>query len=334
MIGRRAVLTGTMLVIGAGAWSQPQRDRRKRVGFIGVERASTASWAAALWSQLAELGWRDGDTMTVFAHWVDADQARAEAAAADLVARGADVIFATNAFGVDAVRAASRSVPIVFAVHGDPIGAGHVASLPRPGGNVTGVAQMQPEIASKGLQVLLEAVPAARRVAVLLAPRFAPHRSAWPQLELTARELGIEALAIPVNNAEDIDPAFDRMRAEQAQALLVLNSPVLVTTRANEVATRAYEWLIVRALEARLPSMLGRREFAEAGGMLSFGSDFAEMHRRAAHHVDKILRGANPADLPVEQPSEFELVINLRTARALNVVMPQSLLARADEVIE
>ncbi len=213
----------------------------------------------------------------------------------------------------------------MFAVHADPIGTGHVASLARPGGNITGLAPMQTELSAKGLDLLHEAVPGASRVAVLWDPATPSHGPGLKAVEETGRALGLRLQLLAVRNPGEFDGAFSAMLRERAGALLVLAAVMFTAERQR---------LVELALKHRLPTMFGYRDGAEAGGLMSYGADWNDLFRRAAAYVDKILRGAKPADLPVEQASKFELVVNLKAAKALGLTVPRSVLVRADQVIQ
>jgi putative ABC transport system substrate-binding protein len=302
-----------------------QRARPAFVGFIGNDIVGGGAWAEALWGRLGELGWNEGRNLTTRSYWVGGDPANAHAAAAALVASGVDVIVAINAIYVGAARRATAKVPIVFTSHGDPIGAGHVESLSRPGGNVTGVTHMQPEVTAKALQVLHEGVPRLRRIAVLWSSDAPPHHNVVPLVLAMAQRLGITATTIDAPGGADMVEVVARSRAGGADAMLIVQGPVF---------SPHYARLAGLAIEAGLVTASTVDGLARAGGLLSFGPDFIEMSRRGAELVDKILRGASPANVPVEQPAKFYTVVNLATARALKVTLTPEFLARADEVIE
>ena len=219
----------------------------------------------------------------------------------------------------------TATIPIVFAVHADPIGSGHVASLAHPGGNITGLAQLQNPVNTKGLELLKEAVPGLSRVAVLWDPATPSHGPVLKAVEEAAHDLRLQLHPVAAQRGEELDRAFAAMIREQSQALLGLNSVVFFSERGR---------IADLALKDRLPTAFVPREYAEAGVLMTYGANLAELFRQAATYVDKILKGAKPADLPVEQATTFELVINLKTAKALGLTIPQSLLNRADEVIE
>jgi putative ABC transport system substrate-binding protein len=225
----------------------------------------------------------------------------------------------------EAAKRATSTIPIVFAVHADPIGSGHVASLARPGGNITGTSLALTETYAKGLELLKEVVPGLSRVAVLLNPATPSHGPGLKAVEVTGRALGLHIYAMPVHTATEFDSAFSAIVRERAGGVLVLSTPMFIAG-AKPLADLAMKY--------KLATSFGPREHAVAGGLLSFGPDRAALFRRAATYVDKILKGARPADLPVEQPTKFDLVINLKTGKALGLTFPPSLLVWADQVIE
>jgi putative tryptophan/tyrosine transport system substrate-binding protein len=234
-----------------------------------------------------------------------------------------DVIVAPTSAYAEAARQATSTVPIVFVTHGDPRGAGHVASLVYPGGNMTGLAQMETEVSAKGLELLKEAVPTVTRVAVLWEPAILASIPALKAVDARARALALRLQPLALRRPDELDTLFSVM--PRADALLALSGSVAFTER-----QRLADLLI----ERRLPSMFTQKEQVEAGGLLSYGANLADLFRRAATYVDKILKGAKPSDLPVEQPTRFELVINMRTAKALGLTIPPSILVRANELIQ
>ena len=235
-----------------------------------------------------------------------------------------DVIVTSGTPPVVAAKQATSVIPIVFAAVGDPVGNGLVASLPRPGGNVTGSSIQATDLAGKRVGLLREAVPGLRSLAIMANSDSPPAMVEMRETQATARALGLEVVTSEIRRPEDIAPAFEALKG-RAEGLYVCNDP-LVTTNRTRITTLA--------LGARLPTMFNVREFVEAGGLMSYGPSFPALYRRAGDFVDKILRGAKPADIPVEQPTEFDLTLNLKTADALGLTVPQLILARADEVIE
>jgi putative ABC transport system substrate-binding protein len=242
-----------------------------------------------------------------------------------LVAIPVDVIVAPSSTFVEAARKATSTIPIVFAVHADPVGLGHVASLSHPGGNITGMSMLLTELAAKRLEVMTETVPQARRIGILWNPTTPSHPRALQAIEAAGEKLGLELRTTPAQTLEDFDAAFSMMVQEAVGGLLVVASPLVVAQAAP---------LARFALKHQLPGMFPFKENVEAGGLISYGADRDDLYRRAAGYVDKILKGANPADLPVEQASKYQLVINIKTAKTLGLQVPPQVLARADEVIE
>jgi putative ABC transport system substrate-binding protein len=327
MIGRRAFIA--LLRGAAVAWPLAVRaqeaSKLPTIGFLGASTPSTASgWVAAFVQRLRELGWTEGRNVAIEFRWAEGRTDRFIAIATEFVHLKVDVIVTYGQPAAIAAKQAASGTPMVFTLVGDPVGTGLVASLARPGGNVTGLSTQYPDIAGKRLELLREAVPSLRRLAIMGnvgEPSIAVEMS---ELNLTARALGFEAAIAEIRRAEDIVPAFDAFKG-RADALYIRADPLMLTNlvRINTLA-----------LAARLPTMHGSREYVQAGGLISYGPNFPDLFRRVAEYVDKILRGAKPADIPVEQPTRFELVINLKTAKALGLEVPPTLLARADEVIE
>jgi ABC-type uncharacterized transport system substrate-binding protein len=256
--------------------------------------------------------------------WLEGRSERAVEIAAEFVRLKVDVIVTAGDANVVAAKQATSVIPIVFAGSGDPVGSGLVGSLARPGGNATGLSNQQPDLAGKRLELLREVVPRIRRVAIMANIGNPATARDMREVQATAGTLGLEVVPLEVRRAEDIALTFDTLKG-QADALYVCTEPLVFTNRIR---------INTLALAAGLPTMHGFREFVEAGGLMSYGTHFPNLFRRAGDYVDKILRGAKPADIPVEQPTKFNLVVNLITAKALGLTFPLSLLARADEVIE
>jgi putative tryptophan/tyrosine transport system substrate-binding protein len=296
-----------------------------RIGYlIYGSPASVAHRTEALRMGLRDLGYIEGKNITIVFRSADTAGQLPEAAA-DLVRLKVDVIFATSSTEVEASRQATKTIPIVFATHADPEGVGHVASLARPGGNITGLTLVQTEIVTKELEVMKQALPHIRRIGVLLTLTAPSYRPSAHALEAAAPKVGVQLLTVPVQTPQDLDGAFTMMTRERVNGFLAVSSPL----------TRAQRALLAElGLKHRLPGMFMTRENVEAGGLMSYGPDLVDMTRRAATYIDRILKGARPADLPVEQASKFELVINLKTAKALGLTIPPSLLLRADRVID
>jgi putative tryptophan/tyrosine transport system substrate-binding protein len=323
---RREFIT---LLGGAVVWPLPLRAQESaQVSRIGVLRSGPASAfagrAEALRAGLRQLGYVEGKNIVIEFRWAETVDQLPELAA-ELVRMNVDVIFATGSVEVEPTRQATKTIPIVFATHADPVGVGHVASLARPGGNITGLSMLLTELSAKGLEMLTEAVPAATHIGVLWNPTTPSHPPALQAVEAAGQKLKVAVQRVPVATADNFEAAFASMTRERVDGFVELGSPLFFNYRAR---------LAELALKHRLPGAFDFRELVEAGGLMSYGADINDLHRRAALYIDKILKGAKPADLPVEQASKYLLVINLKTARALGLVIPPTLLARADEVIE
>jgi putative ABC transport system substrate-binding protein len=316
------------LLGGAAAWPLAARAQQAgkppTIGFMGSTTPSVAAqWVASFVQRLRELGWLEGRDVAIEYRWAEGRSERYTEIAAEFVHLKVDVILTHNTPTVLAAMQATSVIPIVFATAGDPVGSGLVATLARPGGNVTGISSQGSDAAGKRLEILREVVPGLRRFAVL-----ANLASSYPALELgevqaASRTLGLEVSPFDIRRAQDIALAFEALKGH-AEALYVVADPLVSTNRIR----------ITLALGLRLPTMHTVREFVEAGGLMSYGSNWPSQFRRSADFVDKILRGAKPPDIPVEQPTKFDLTINLTTAKALDLEIPPTLLARADEVIE
>jgi putative tryptophan/tyrosine transport system substrate-binding protein len=294
------------------------------IGFLGTASASAwSAWTAAFAERLRELGWIEGRTVAIQYRWADGRVERWTEIAAELAELKVDVIV-TGGNAALAAKQASSAIPIVFAMVDDPVGMGLIASLARPGGNLTGLSMQQADVAGKRLALLREAVPALRRLAIMANVEYPSATLEMNQVQTAARTLGLDAATFEIRRAEDIAPAFEGLK-DRADALYVVGDAVVFTHRVR---------INTLALTARLPTIYVVREFIETGGLMSYGPSFPDLFRRAADYVDKILRGAKPGDIPVEQPTKFDLAINLTTAKALGLTIPPMLLARADEVIE
>jgi putative tryptophan/tyrosine transport system substrate-binding protein len=293
------------------------------IAYLSPTAASAeGQWTAAFVRRLDELGWIEGRTVEY--RWVEGHAERLSAFADELVRLKVSVIVTGATPATIAAKRATSVIPIVFAVGGDPVGSGLVASLARPGGNVTGLSIQSVDAVSKRVELLRDVVPNLRRLAVLANESNPVVMREAEEVQAAAHALGVEVAPLHVRRAEDIAPAFATLDSH-ADALHVPADPLL-TSNANAISALA--------LKARLPDVHSLREEVVAGGLLSYGASFADLFRRAAELVDKILRGAKPADIPVEQPTKFDLVINLRTAKALGLIVPHNLLVLADEVIE
>jgi putative ABC transport system substrate-binding protein len=295
------------------------------IGFLGSSTASTGSqWAAAFVQRLRELGWIEGRTVGIEYRWAEGLNERVAEIANEFVRLKVSVIVTYGNTAAAATKRVTAAVPIVFAAAGDPVGTGLVASLAQPGGNITGLSIQQTDLAGKRLEILRELLPGLRTLAILINAGSPNAVLEMEETQAAARRLGLAVVQSEVRGTEDFAPALDALKG-RAEALYVCSDPLLTTNRAGINAL---------ALGVQLPTMHGFREFADAGGLMSYGPSFPDLFRRAGDYVDKILRGAKPADLPVEQPTKFEFVINLKTAKALGLTVPPTLLARADEVIE
>src|SRR5262245_37761687 len=324
---RRELLT--LAAGAAAAWPFAVRAQHPAklpsIGFLGSGTPSADHpWTAAFVQRLRELGWIDGHTVAIEYRWDDERGESYAAIAAELARLKVDVIVTAGTVQIAAAKQATAVIPIVFAAAGDPIGAGLVASLARPGGNVTGLSVQQTDLASKRLELLREAVPGLSRLAVLFnADNPAPALDVR-EVQAAARALGLAVVPAEVRRAEDITSAVEALKG-RADALYVAIDPLLNTSRVRISAL---------ALEARLPTVSGIRDWVTAGSLMSYGPDISAAFRRAAELVDKILRGTKPADIPVEQPTKFELTLNFATAKALGLRFSDSFLVRADEVIQ
>jgi len=299
-----------------------------RIGFLATNLSASPHLTEAFRQGLRDLGYVEGRNVVIEYRDAEGKYERLPTLAAELVALKVDVIVAPNTVGVLAAKQATRTLPIVFATAADPVTSGLVTSLARPASNVTGLSILAPELIGKRLELLTQAVPGVSRVAFLLQPGALGERTDKDMLkeaEVAARALGVRPQFVEARGPEDFERAFSDMTRARAGALTVLTSNMFNNERRR---------LVALAAKNRLPTVYSFREYVDAGGLMSYGPDLADLHRRAATYVDKILKGAKPGDLPVEQPTKFELVINLRTAKALGLTIPQSLLGRADQVIE
>jgi putative ABC transport system substrate-binding protein len=297
-----------------------------RIGFLSVLSLTDNPHDLEAFQQgLRELGYVEGQNIAIEYRFAEGRPERLPALAAELVRLKVDVIVTAAPAAPEAAQRATNTIPIVFAVVGDPVAVGLVASVARPGGNITGLSSMAPEVVGKQLELLKEVAPKISRMAVLQNPSNQAHPPTLRQAEGAARALGVQLHIVQAGSPAEIEAAFATMSSQRAGGVLVLRDSFFLAQRAQIAALAAKD---------RLPSVYGLKEQAEAGGLMAYGASTPPMYRRAATYVDKILKGAKPADLPVEQPTKFELVINLKTAKALGLTIPQSLLQRADEVIQ
>lgn len=314
-------LTLALLAAPLGADAQ-QAGRVYRIGYLGFSSAlADRQLIEAFRAGLREHGWVEGQNVVVEYRWAEGKSDRLRDLASELVGLKVDVIVAGGA-AIRAAKETTKTIPIIMTVVGDPLEAGFIASYARPGGNITGLAMFLSELNVKRLQFLKEALPGVSRVAVLIP---AGRGQAGRVIEDAARQLGVTVDLMEVREPQDFEPAFVSMARGGHDAALVVPDPLTFAHRAR-IATLA--------AAQRLPAVYGWREYVEAGGLLSYGPSVPDLHRRAAAYVDKLLRGANPRELPVEQPTKFEIVINMKTARALGLTIPPSLLLRADHVVE
>jgi putative ABC transport system substrate-binding protein len=306
----------------------PQPAKVPRVGGLLPQAASfprVIQFRAAFLAGLAELGYEDGRTIAVELRYADGKLERLPELAAELAHLPVDVLVVHGDPAMAAAKQATGTVPIVFALSSAPVESGYVASLGRPGGNITGLSEMTPELSGKRLELLRGVAPSLARVAVVWSPQFPGPALQYRELEGAAGATGVEVLPLPVRGPEDIGPAFEVLGRGGADAVVVLTGSV-TSPSASQIVE-----LVARS---RLPAIYGERLWADAGGLMSYGADVADMWRRAAGYVDKILKGISPAELPVEQPTTFDFVINLRTAHDLGLTIPPSVLQQATEVIE
>jgi len=330
-MNRRAFLgtvVGSLLAAPLAAEAQ-RADRLRQIAVLmsyGDTDSEAQKWVAAFRSALRQLGWTEGRNIGIEIRWATGDRERIGHLAKELVDSRPDLILASTTPATTALLQQTRTIPIVFALVSDPVGSGFVASFPRPGANVTGFTTMEPTMAEKWLELLKEAVPHIARIAFLFNPPSAPYIDFYLKpFKVAARSFAVEVIVAPVRDISDLESAVEAQARASQGSLLVWPDAFMTAHRA------AIASLLARH---RLPAVSPFRIFAESGCLLSYGSDSVDNFRRAASYVDRILRGEKPAELPVQQPTKFELVINLKTAKALRLKIPPSLLQRADQVIE
>ncbi|MFL6973427.1 MAG: ABC transporter substrate-binding protein [Xanthobacteraceae bacterium] len=318
-----------MTLLGGAVVAWPLRARAQpgtlpTIGYLGpTTRLGESQQIEAFVQQLRKLGWIEGRNVAIEYQWVEGHSQRPAGIAAEFVRLNVDVIVTWATANVAAAKQATALIPIVF-VAADPVGTGLVASLAQPGGNATGLSVQMIELAAKRLEILREVVPDFRRLAIMAHVGGQGAMLEMAEVQATARNLGIEATTIELGRAEEIAPAFDKLKG-RAEALYVCTDPLVNAYRAR---------IAILAVGARLATMYGQHIYVEAGGLVSYGPNIPDLFRRAADFVDKILRGTKPGDIPVEQPTKFDLTVNLTTAKALGLEVPPTLLSRADEVIE
>ena len=305
--------------------AQAQQPRKMaRIGYLNPgDPVSRVYRTEAFRQGLKELGYIEGRNIIIEYRFAEARSERLPELARDLVGLKVDIIFAGGGPATKAAKNATQMIPIVTSSQ-DPVGQGFVASLPRPGGNITGLTNLTSELVGKRLELLKEAIPQLSRVAVLWTPDH-PAATTWRRTEVAAQSLGVQLQAAELRVRDDLEPAFAAIKRERAEALFMIRSPIV-----NDLTKR----IVSLAAESGLPAIYDDKRFPQLGGLMSYGTDLADLDRRAAIYIDRILKGAKPADLPIERPTKFELVINLNTAKALGLKIPAHLLMEADEVID
>jgi putative ABC transport system substrate-binding protein len=322
----RIVAIGVALALCGAVVEAQQPKRNPRIGFLTSSSASAnANRVEAFQRGLRDLGYVEGQNIAVEYRYAEGKFDRLAGFGAELVRLKVDVIVTTGDTSVRAVKKATETIPIVTTIVSDPVALGFVISLARPGGNITGLTSLAPELGGKRLELLKEAVPRLSRVAVLGNRNSPGYGAQMKEIEVAAKELRMQVQTFGVQVPNDFDKAFSAMSRETVHAIIVIQSPAFSNERAR---------LVDLAVKNRLPVMYPQSEFAEAGGLMSYGPSVPDLFRRAATYVDKILKGTKPADLPVEQPTKFELVINLKTAKQIGLTIPPNVLARADRVIQ
>jgi putative tryptophan/tyrosine transport system substrate-binding protein len=317
------ILTGAGVAVFLGTGAQPLGPI-PRIGWVGT--SAPGPFDGAFRSGLADFGYAEGKNVMIDWRWANGDFTRLAALAADLIGAKVDILVTGGTPAALAAQKLTDTIPIVMVAGTDPVQVGLVSSLARPGANITGVTRIGPELAGKRLELLKEAFPEITRAAILWHDVTNPYTaSQLSELKGAAGHLGLKLKLIELRKPEDLDQAFSAITRERANAIVTIQDGLTLGLQ---------EPLIKWAAVTRLPAIYETRDWTEAGGLMSFGASDAELYRQAAHYVDKILKGAKPADLPVEQPSRFELIINLKTAKALGLTVPQSIIRRADEVIE
>jgi putative tryptophan/tyrosine transport system substrate-binding protein len=329
-IGRRRFLwravVGALLAAPLALLAQPLPARVHRIGFLGNSTAALeANLVGPFREGLRDRGYVEGRNLVIEYRWAEGDYKRLPKCVAELAALGVEIIVTAGTPAAQAVQRIAPLMPLVMVAVGDPVGTGLVASLAHPNGKSTGLTSIAPDLEGKRLELLTQVVPGLSHVAVIWNPDNAFHVGSERAVQAASHVLHFDVLSLAVRAPTDFDKAFDALAAVRPGALIVLADRIYLHNRARIVDFTARQ---------RLPAVYAYRELVDAGGLMSFGPDYAEMHRRAATYVDKILKGANPGELPIEQPTKFRLLINLRTARALGLAIPQSLLLRADEVIQ
>ncbi len=317
-------LIGGVAVAWPSVGHAQQSGKLPTIGFLGVDPAMWSSWTAGFVDRLSALGWIDGRTVTIEYRWAQGRPELHAKFAAEFAQLNVNVIVTSGA-AVPAIMQATSSIPIVFAVANDPVGAGMVKSLSRPGGNVTGTSLQTLDLAGKRFELFREAIPNVRRLAIMADASFPQAMLELAAVKDLARKFSIEVIPLEIRGTDDIAPAFDRLKAEKADALYVVINELLNANRLR---------IVTSAQSAKLPTIYGTRDWVLSGGLMSYGPNFPALFGRAAEITDRILHGTQPGDIPVEQPTKFELVISLKTAKSIDLTVPPTLLTRADEVIE
>jgi putative tryptophan/tyrosine transport system substrate-binding protein len=321
---RRRFIT---LLGGAAAWPMAARAQQAgtlpTIGYLGASAAGWRPWTDAFVGRLRELGWVEGRTIAIEYRWSEGRPERVAEIAAEFVRLKVDVIVSYGG-AVPIIKQATAVIPIVFAIAIDPVGGGLIASLARPGGNVTGLSQQATDLAGKRLELLREVVPRLHRLGIMVEVGYPPSVRELGEVQAAARTLGLDVSLLEIRRAEDIARAFEALTLP-ADSLYVVGGALVNANRTR---------IITLTLGARLPTIFFSRDFVQAGALMSYGPNYADLFRRAGDCVDKILRGTKPADIPVEQPTKFEFVLNLTTAKVIGLTIPESFLLRADEVIE
>ena len=319
----------TLLGGAAAAWPLVARAQQAgkiyRIGFLWDSPDAFLDALEAFRQGLRDLGYVEGRNIAIEYRWAEGKPERMRELAEELVRLKVDVIVAPSSIYTEAAKRATSTIPIIFVSHADPLGSRHVASLARPGGNITGLSLMMTETNVKGLELLKEAVPGISRVAVIFDPATPSHGPGLKAVKAAGPTLGLRIQSVPVRSATEFDSAFTAIVGERADAVLVLSTPLFISGGKR---------LAELSLAHKLPSLFGPKHHVQEGGLMSYSPDRADLWRRGAIYVDKILRGIDPADLPVQQPTKFEIAINLKTAKSIGLAIPPSLLGRADEVIE
>jgi len=324
-VSRLAALTaGTAIAFKPnGAYAQ-QSATPRRIGVLLVGPSPESKEVQAFRQGLQDAGYAEGRDVVIEWRSASGDYDKVAGLAADLIESKVDVIVVDGTVATRAAKRATSNIPIVMVLVGDPVGSGLVANLAHPGGNVTGLSLMIPDLTAKQLQLLKEAIPRLTRVSVLWNPDTPRYAKVVEDLKAVAPSLSIELSFVAVRTPNEIGPAFSAVSRAHAQALYVIGDPLFFVHRTT---------LFKLASKARLPTMYGLRQYVDAGWLMSYGANYEDLFRRSAAYVDKILKGAKPGDLPIEQPSKFELIVNLKTAKALGITIPESIVLRADEVI-